>query len=287
MEGFFQHSPHCRDFITSTDGLQRFGRLTGLPCLPYDFANSVASDSMVQVLRTMTEVATSETLLHLTEIVKESLDETKFFWESIQEPSKLLPFIDLPRELPNSLRACDTDHSSVLASESAIANQRFRSLVTLHIRITLLSDVFATARAAHRLIQTLMNSTPSQVLTNLGTLHRASMWENIALNVGLSSKGMEAQVSPSSSPLEGSPNQTIMELPDPEASVTANGASGANGMNTAPPLNPSENNSATKHDGPRDWNANSLKHITQGLPNSLAPFFQGNIIYRLLKDCVC
>jgi E3 ubiquitin-protein ligase HUWE1 len=67
-----------------------------------------------------------------------------------------------------------------------------------------------------------------------------------------------------------------MELPDPEASVTANGASGANGMNTAPPLNPSENNSA-KHDEPREWNATSLKHITQGLPNALAPFFQGNI----------
>lgn len=56
---------------------------------------------MVQVLRTMTEVATSEALLHLTEIVKESLDETRFFWETIQEPSKLLHFIDLPRELPN------------------------------------------------------------------------------------------------------------------------------------------------------------------------------------------
>jgi E3 ubiquitin-protein ligase HUWE1 len=58
---------------------------------------------MVQVLRTMTEVATSETLLYLTDIVKESLDETKFFWESTQEPSKLLPFIDLPREMPSLL----------------------------------------------------------------------------------------------------------------------------------------------------------------------------------------
>jgi E3 ubiquitin-protein ligase HUWE1 len=168
-----------------------------------------------------------------------------------------------------------THHSTVLASELAIANQRFRNLVTLHIRITLLSDVFATARAAHRLIQTLMTSTPLQVLTNLGALHRASMWENIALIVGLSSKGIEVQASPSSSPLEGSPNRTIMDLPDPEASVTANGASGSNGMNSAPALNSSENNGATKLDGPRDWNANSLKHITQGLPNALAPFFQG------------
>lgn len=95
LEGFFQHPAHCRDFVLSTDGLQRFGRLTGLACLPYDFANSVASDSMVQVLRTMTEVATGETLLHLGELVKDSLSETRFFWESIDEASRLLPFVDL------------------------------------------------------------------------------------------------------------------------------------------------------------------------------------------------
>jgi E3 ubiquitin-protein ligase HUWE1 len=130
-----------------------------------------------------------------------------------------------------------------------------------------------------------MNSMPSQVLTNLGALHRASIWENIALNVGLSSKGIEVQGSPNSSPLAGSPNRTIMDLPDPEASVTANGASGTNGMNTTPTLNPNENNSAAKHDGPRDWNANSLKHIIQGLPNALAPFFQGNINSTACKEC--
>lgn len=180
-----------------------------------------------------------------------------------------------------------TDHSIVSASESATANQRFRSLVSLHIRITLLSDVFATARAANRLVQTLMTSTPLQVLTTLGTLHRASMWESIALNVGLSLKGIEVQASPSSSPLEGSPNRTIMDLQDAEASVTANGASGTNGMNTTPTLNATEDNSTAKQDGPRDWNANSLKHITQGLPNALAPFFQGNINSTASKEnCV-
>lgn len=51
---------------------------------------------MVQVLRTMTEVATSETLLHLAEIVRESLNDTRFFWDPVEESSKLLPFVDLP-----------------------------------------------------------------------------------------------------------------------------------------------------------------------------------------------
>jgi E3 ubiquitin-protein ligase HUWE1 len=32
---------------------------------------------------------------------------------------------------------------------------------------------------------------------------------------------------------------------------------------------------ATKPEGPREYNAKALKHLTHGLPSSLAPFFQG------------
>ena len=90
LEGYFQHVPHCRDFISSPDGLDSLGRLTALPCLPYDYANSVASDSLVQVVRTMVEAATSETLAFLVKLVKESLDETKHLRDSDSGESKLL-----------------------------------------------------------------------------------------------------------------------------------------------------------------------------------------------------
>ena len=43
--------------------------MTSLSCLPYDFANSVGSDSLVQVIRTMAESATTETLAFLTKLV--------------------------------------------------------------------------------------------------------------------------------------------------------------------------------------------------------------------------
>ena len=69
--------PHCRDFISNTDGLERLGRLTALPCIPYDFPNGVASDSLVQVVRTMVECATSETAAFIVKIVNQSLEETK------------------------------------------------------------------------------------------------------------------------------------------------------------------------------------------------------------------
>jgi E3 ubiquitin-protein ligase HUWE1 len=43
----------------------------------------------------MSEVTTAETLAHLSKLVKESLDDTKSFWESVDEDSKLLSLVDI------------------------------------------------------------------------------------------------------------------------------------------------------------------------------------------------
>ncbi|KAJ6586954.1 hypothetical protein DFH09DRAFT_1359428 [Mycena vulgaris] len=260
LEGLFQHTPHCKDFITAADGLTCLGRLTSLPCIPYDFANSVASDSMVQVMRTMSEVTTGETLAHLSNLVKESLDATKSFWESVEEDSKLLPLVD------------------IIAEQELAANVTFRSLVTLHIRITLLSDVFATAgyahgRAAIGLLQTFMTNTTPQAVKDLGSLHRATIWENIVLKAGLISKGIDVAATPSSSPLEATPEQTTIPLPDPEASAMTS----QNGVQPEPIPNTATSSGDSKHDSSRQHNATALKHLTHGLPSSLAPFFQAMV----------
>jgi E3 ubiquitin-protein ligase HUWE1 len=78
--------------------LERIGRLTSLPCLPYDFANSVASDSLVQVIRTMVEAATSETLGSLAKLVRQSLGETEEFWKVEEQQSKFLSLLDITSE---------------------------------------------------------------------------------------------------------------------------------------------------------------------------------------------
>lgn len=95
FEGLFQNPTQCKDFISGTDGLERIGRLTALPCLPYDFANSVASDSLVQVMRTMTDTSPSETLLYLQKLVNASLAETEHIWGSMDDQSKLLPLLEI------------------------------------------------------------------------------------------------------------------------------------------------------------------------------------------------
>ena len=88
----FQHVPHCHEFVSNTNGLDRLARLYALPCLPLGYGASVAADSMVQLLRSMTEVAATQTLASLTKHVRQSLDETKAYWE---EPL-LLPWLPPP-----------------------------------------------------------------------------------------------------------------------------------------------------------------------------------------------
>lgn len=95
LEGFFQHAPHCKDFIADNAALELLGNITALSCLPYDFSTSIASDSLVQVVRTMAESATSETLSFLLKLVQDSLLTNMDFWESVEEQSKLLPLVDI------------------------------------------------------------------------------------------------------------------------------------------------------------------------------------------------
>jgi len=123
-----------------------------------------------------------------------------------------------------------------------------------------------------------MNSTPQQVLSDLGALHRASIWENITLNVGLASKGIEVPSTPALSPEEGSPNPNAPNAPTTDGQIAASAPSATNGVQSdnGPTSSSILTGGNTKSENARDWNASSLRHLTQGLPNALNPFFQGN-----------
>ncbi|KAF5386145.1 hypothetical protein D9615_002574 [Tricholomella constricta] len=264
LEGLFQHTPHCRDFINAADGLKLLGKLTSLPCLPYDYANSVASDSMVQVMRTLTEVATDETLLHLAKLVKQSLADTRSFWEKVEEPSKLLPLVEI-----TGSSSSDIYHLFQLIHSHSRA--RGRGQLSLQK-----PPGYAHGRAAIGLLLTLMSNTSPEVVADLGSLHRSSIWENIALNVGLASRGIAVKASPLSSPLGRTPNQSSTFLPDGEGgSHPIYGE--PNFMDGVQSNTVSSSRDSSKPEGPQELNSVALKHLTHGLPSALAPFFQAMV----------
>jgi E3 ubiquitin-protein ligase HUWE1 len=66
-----------------------------LPCIPYNYGSTVASDSLVQILRTMTEVAPALTMSKVISHVRAALDETRNFWSSTGGESKLVRYVEL------------------------------------------------------------------------------------------------------------------------------------------------------------------------------------------------
>lgn len=271
--------PHCRDFVADAEGLDHLARLTALPCLPYDFANSVGSDSLVQVIRTMAESATTETLAFLLKLVQDSLEECKDFWDTMEEQPKLLPLVEFAGASPDIENLTGVAQIDPAAGEDEQkANERFRKLVTLHVRTSLLSDIYATAgyshgRASATLLQALLGHKPS-TLADIGSLHRACIWENIVLKATLSARDASATPPPAptpSAPAGQEPAASTATGVPPAGSFTV---ISANGAATATADAPAPVSFVKKEEKPKDKNAAGLKHLVSQMPSALSPFFQ-------------
>lgn len=129
-----------------------------------------------------------------------------------------------------------------------------------------------------------MNNMTLQVVSDMGSLHRTSVWENIVLNNGLTlRKGTVADLPSSSYPLESTTHPASMPLTTeggPSNTHILNGdISPPDEVEITTPASISRDSTSTAG-GPRERNLAALKHITHGLPSALAPFFQGTYIIR-------
>ena len=251
------------------------GRLTALPCIPYDFGGSVASDSLVQVIRTMFDAAPNATMNALTSWVKISLQETSSFWTSLSKKSKFIELLDSAGISLRPLHLREFSDSIVLGQSHADANRTFRNLVTLLVRVILLSDIYATAGYAHGrstggLLQTLMGTGASEILPDLGVLHRACIWENVLLKAEIPEK----EVQP-----EGNALLSFLQAPGgPSSSETVVAANGAHTSSAT--VTPSEvpGQEGSRESDPREENAKAFRHLANQIPGALSPFFQCKIV---------
>ena len=269
----------------NTDGLERIGRLTGLPCLPYDFANSIASDSLVQVIRTMVEAATNETLAFLVKLVRESLVETEEFWKFGESTSTFLPLLETKGKIACGARRTKPTHFTENLEE---VNQRWRSIIALNIRVTMLSDLYSTAGYSHSrgsasLLQALIGRGTPDVITGLGDLHRACVWESIVFKNGVGVKDSDPSM-PSflRLPPDGHADDNPLVQSPFGLSATENSTPDTNTVeralgNSSPPKTGKEK------DLPRSLNIRALSHALNQIPSSLTPLFQCAISVHCIR----
>jgi E3 ubiquitin-protein ligase HUWE1 len=168
-------------------------------------------------------------------------------------------------------------------------NVYFRNLVTLHIRVSLLSDVFTHAgyshgRGALGLLQTLMGSSSPAIVADLGSIHGAFVWENIVLKAGLGQRGIDVSITPpATTPVVQSPGHVTPAPPELDRGTPALPEVGPTAIPTALPSEFSSGQASTATGaapkGPdlpclRERNGMALKHLTHGIPMMLGPFFQ-------------
>jgi E3 ubiquitin-protein ligase HUWE1 len=277
LEGLFQHHLHCEEFISTIGGLEALGRITALPCLPYDFGNSLSSDSLVQVIRTLAESNATETLAFLSRLVKQSLEENEEFWGTCGGPSKLgemlefsgsyLPLIDLAYRVS----------SFGTEQESEGVNARYRKLITLQTRVTLISEVYASAghttgRTAYTILQALMGPDAPKIIPDLGSLHRACIWENIVLKKQLPDHTVEVGGREEKEAAAAALGQNT----DAEGSSTEQASTSAGAANAD--VNVQESSATTEKPTPKKKNSQALKQLVTQIPAALAPLFQGKHI---------
>ena len=113
---------------------------------------------------------------------------------------------------------------------------------------------------------------PLHSMFDLCSLHRISIWEYIVLKPAMLTRGIDILSTPAASPLEQSPDRGPSAFSEPDTSPpngVAPEASSAGVEQTVP------RKDQGKGEGPSELNAKAIKHLTNGIPSSLAPFFQG------------
>lgn len=194
----------------------------------------------------MAEAVPTPTLERLLGAVREILDETRPIWKMGDEPHRPTSFLEV------------AEGSDVVA-----VNHRYRRLLTLHLRINMLSQVYSTAgythgRPTNAILQIVGTSKGPSTVEDLAEIYRVFLWEGVVLKGGDPSKQLT---------IEG----THVSL-----------ANGALSPSNTTPFADSSNKLATSPSEPKskmasikEDNTRAIRILVQNLSKVTTPLFQG------------
>ena len=151
----------------------------------------------------------------------------------------------------------------------------------------MLSDLYSTAGYSHSrgsasLLQALIGRGTPDVITGLGNLHRACVWESIVFKNGVGVKDSDPSM-PSflrlppdgqadDNPLVQSFGITVAENLTPDTNLVEGASSNSAGGKS------SQSKVGKEKDSPRSFNIRALSHALNQIPSSLTPLFQCMVV---------
>ncbi|TIB37190.1 hypothetical protein E3P86_02254 [Wallemia ichthyophaga] len=265
LESVFTNGTHAKEFLDA-GGLERLGRFFGLPCLPYDFSISRASEAIAQLGRVLIEIKPEVTLMWSMEQVREKLESTRHIWSEMRNKSLFIKMKDLN----------ESDYEE--------ANATFRSLIELYSRVQLISDMFASIgflniRVSNGFFLPKLNEPRNlETLNMIGILDRSLTWEHLLLNAEENKetefdwKELESGSKSSNEKYEKNLNIMMNNL-DPTVNIKSG--------------NKSDEEKKAEESTPSKLNYKSLSHLSMYIPQTATPFYQAVVkmfLYRRQSD---
>lgn len=156
-------------------------------------------------------------------------------------------------------------------SDIAAVNEKYRQLLTLHLRVNLLASVYSTAgythgRPANGIITIIGTGTGPATLEDLAEMYRVFLWEGIVLKGAdpakqLTIDGTHVSLG-SATPVIDAPNDAATPATDAAPSAKAAGTVAAVGDTKASP-------------SVQEENAKAIRSTVQNLAKVTTPLFQG------------
>ncbi|KAG0215073.1 hypothetical protein BGX33_001508 [Mortierella sp. NVP41] len=169
-ESFFQNAASAHEFLKA-GGIDTLLKFYSLPTLPYDLANSSAFFTLSHLLKLLSEANPAAAISAVVKEVNRILQQVQHLLDSTNAGSDLVQYIDI------------TDSSEEDVSRG---NNMLRSLISLHAFSGLLSDMYCAPTFSHgrnsaAVLAAFVSAKGDEALAGLGQLHRACVWESIAM----------------------------------------------------------------------------------------------------------
>ncbi|KAK3827071.1 MAG: hypothetical protein J3R72DRAFT_374295 [Linnemannia gamsii] len=169
-ESFFQNAASAHEFLKA-NGIDTLLRFYSLPTLPYDLANSSAFFTLSHLLKLLSEANPAAAISAVVKEVNRILQQVQPLLDSSNPGSDLVQYIDI------------TDSSIEDVNKG---NDLLRSLISLHAFSGLLSDMYCAPTFSHgrnsaAVLAAFVSAQGDEALAGLGQLHRACVWESIAM----------------------------------------------------------------------------------------------------------
>lgn len=153
----------------------------------------------------------------------------------------------------------------------------------------MLSDLYSTAGYSHSrgsasLLQALIGRGTPDVITGLGNLHRACVWESIVFKSGVGVKDSDPSMPsflrlPPDGQVDDNPLvQSQFGIPAAENLTPDTSLVEGTLSNSAAGGNASQSKAGKEKDSPRSFNIRALSHALNQIPSSLTPLFQCMVV---------